>query len=64
MSALQPYFQSAQHQQIQERIRLLVGPEFSLSTPYDFAGAVKGDVGLDNFEKAVGCLVDFCLTLS
>lgn len=64
MSALLPYYQSAQHQQIQNNIRELFGPDFSMSTPYEFAQAVKSDVALDNFEKAVSCLIDFCLTLS
>lgn len=64
MSSLLPYFQSSQHHQLQQSILGLLGQDFRMSTPYEFAEAVGGEVGLVDFEKAVGCLIDFCLTLS
>lgn len=63
MAALLPYFQSAQHHQIQQRVLALLGQDFRISTPYEFAQAVGSEAGLADFEKAVGCLIDFCLTL-
>lgn len=59
-----PYYQSSQHQQIYNRIQQLIGSDFAITTPYDFINPLKPLVHSSNFESAVSCLIDFCLTIA
>lgn len=58
-----PHILSSQHQQIQQQIFQLTGSNFIMSTPYEFASVVKNEVGFFNFERTIGYIIDFALTI-
>ena len=52
-----------EHQQIQEDISQLTGVNFVMSTPYEFASVVNHHVHILNFERTIGYLIEFALTI-
>jgi hypothetical protein len=52
-----------QHQQIQAHISELTGLNFVMSTPYEFVSVVNGHLNILNFERTIGYLIDFALTI-
>lgn len=41
----------------------MLGPEGKVSTPFDFADAISGELTTPSFASLLDCLIDFALTV-
>lgn len=48
---------------MQGHISELTGLNFVMSTPYEFAAVVNSYLHIPNFERTIGYIIDFALTI-